>query len=144
MANGACEALEPNNSSATAETITSGTLTSLAICPAGDEDYYQFDIVAEQDMTIAIFFDNRDGDGDLDLVLFDSEQNVIQQSKGFDDMETIVRSMAMDNQLAVGTYFIQVVGFKPSVQNTYRLELTLSDGASIDAGVDAMIDAPAS
>jgi hypothetical protein len=121
-----CAASEPNNDLSTAAAITPNTPTALAICPAGDTDFFSFDITAGQDVTIEATFDNMGGAGDLEMRLYDGTGANIDGSMGFGNVESIERSAAMSNQLPPDTYRVEIYGFNASVQNAYTLTVTIN------------------
>ncbi len=119
-----CAAYEPNDELAQAYPIEPGTYSPLAICPAGDDDYFSFVLDSPRDMVVDALFDNKDGAGDLEMRLYDSNGEVIDSSENFTDNEHIERSLAQSNQLVAGTYIVQVWGYNGTVQNDYELVLT--------------------
>ena len=131
-----CSLFEPNDAIGEAVQIDPGAY-GLGICPAGESDYLQFTVAANQDVTIRISFSTAGGGGDLDLRLFDASNGaVIDVSEGIGDEEMITRSSGAGNQLAAGDYIIQVFPFAASMQNNYSLELTVQDGPPpIDASL---------
>src|SRR5690606_16371298 len=97
---------------------------AVAICPAGDADFYEFNVVAGQDAIMEIAFDNMGGAGDLELRLYDGTGQNIDGSMSFSNSERIERTAALGNQLPAGAYHLEVYGFQTTVQNTYTLTIT--------------------
>jgi hypothetical protein len=120
-----CNELEPNDEIATAAVIVPGTYPGLAICPAGDRDFYRFEVAANADVVVEITFDNRAGAGDLDLRLYGPLGAVVASSAGFGDVERIERSLAMENRLDEGEYTAEVYGATVQVENEYQLTLSI-------------------
>jgi len=121
---GGCGNLEPNESLAQAMPITPGSY-ELGICTPGDNDYFEITLGDAQDLLVRIDFVNA-AMKDLEMRLYDSLGAVIDRSETFNDFEQIERSLAMSNQLAAGTYFVQVFGFNNSNTNDYTLTLTIT------------------
>jgi hypothetical protein len=121
-----CETGEPNDDISEAFSISAGTHSDLAICPAGDKDFYRFSLGDAQDLIIVLSFDNMGGAGDLEMRLYDGQGNIVDGSMGFGNTERIERSLAMSNQLPAGDYSIEIYAFSASTQNTYTLELAIT------------------
>ncbi len=122
-----CTAYEPNDALAEAIAIEPGTYEPLAICPAGDDDYFSFVVGDNQDMVVEALFSNQGGAGDLEMRLYNSSGEVVDRSETFNDNERIERSLAGSNQLLAGTYIVQMYGFNDTTENTYSLVLTISN-----------------
>jgi hypothetical protein len=132
-----CLVDEPNDDQETAPTVRSFMVLG-AICPAGDRDFYQFTTDGSQDVVVELRFDNRDGAGDLDLVIRNaSGTEVPPASRGIGDVERIERTISSpDGRLPAGMYAIEVFAADGQRENSYSLELTLTpDTAVLDAGV---------
>ena len=121
-----CDTGEPNDDISEAFSISAGTHSDLAICPAGDKDFYRFTLGEAQDLVIALTFDNMGGAGDLEMRLYDRLGAIVDGSMGFGNTERIERSLAMTNQLPAGDYSIEIYPFSASTQNTYSLDLAIT------------------
>lgn len=118
-----CAELEPNNSLATALAIEAGPLQA-AVCPAGDDDFYGFELTGSEDMAIDLTFEQ--GANDLELALYDvAAIEVLTISTGTDGDERIERSEAVSGRLPAGSYAVRVFGRDDDVQNPYELVLSL-------------------
>ena len=113
-----CERGEPNNSPPTATPIVTGLLHQLAVCPAGDVDYFAFDIAATDNLHIEVVFENVGGAGDLDIRLYTDTGRMVDLSAGFGNTETIDRS-----DLEAGTYILEVYGYTALIANDYDLSV---------------------
>lgn len=118
--------LEPNNS------ITDPTLTSipslkvytrlvqLAICPAGDQDFFRFDVeVGGTNALAEIEFDPVHGD--LVVEMLNSSGVSISVGRPIGANEGIIR-VAVAN-LAVGTYYALVRGDDALLRNNYKITI---------------------
>lgn len=115
---------EPNNTFEQATPFSAGSYGPIAIYPAGDHDFFEFELAAPSDVTIDVLF--MQANGDLDMKLYDGALNQIGSSAGFVDNEQIVRSAAMGGQLGPGTFFIEVYGYNNTyVNENYTLALTV-------------------
>lgn len=134
-----CSYLEPNNDLPEAVQIEPGTF-GLGICTAGDEDYFRFDIEDNRDFFTEIRFDSSTGDLVLRLYRA-SDGALVDTSSTFDDVERIEHTAAMANQLAAGSYIIEVSGQASGETNNYVMEVSItSPPGTPDAGVlDAAI-----
>ncbi len=122
-----CTAYEPNETLATAPTITAGTY-QLSICTGGDKDFFRFAVTdgIAGAVDIQIDFDNNKGAGDLELRLYDSTGMLIDQSMGFGDVESITRDgLTGGEPLAIGEYVLEVYGFNAAVTSDYQLTLAI-------------------
>lgn len=135
----ACAELEPNDALEAPSPIAPGTY-ALAICPAGEHDFFSFNLAVNQDVTIEVTFAEGGEDGDLDMRLYrESDGAVMSESEGFSTTEQIAHVAADGDQLAEGTYVVEVFPFADTIGNDYSLVLTITAGPMVDAG---MIDAP--
>lgn len=132
-----CTAYEPNDAQDSAIAIEAGTL-SAAVCPEGDRDWYAFSVDGAQDVVIELRFDNRNGAGDLDMLLFDDQgAELLPKGNGFSDVERIERTATSQHgRLPAGTYAVEVFAFQNNRTNDYTLELTIDPptGGTPDAG----------
>jgi len=126
-----CGQLEPNDLLAEALAVEPGTFQA-AICPAGDIDYYRFDLDGTQDLAVDVIF--VAGPNDLELELLDADTGgVLTISTGVDGNERIERSPAVSGRLPEGSYAVRVFGREGTVQNDYEVVLILGSLLS-DAG----------
>ena len=109
-----CDYKEPNDSIATAATITTSDSGPAAICPAtpDDHDFYRFTVPAgATSVTVKIIFTIRPN-GDLDMRLWDpaNPANFIAQSRGVGAGETIICPGASPScpTLVAGDYVFEV------------------------------------
>lgn len=117
-----CGQLEPNELLAEALAVEPGTFQA-AICPAGDIDFYRFDLDGTQDLAIDVTF--AAGANDLELELLDADTGgVLTISTGIDGNERIERSPAVSGRLPEGAYAVRVFGRDSAVQNDYEVVLT--------------------
>lgn len=125
-----CDQLEPNDRLDDGSPIGPGALAA-AICPAGDVDYFRFDLDGEQDMAVDLTFEA--GPSDLELELYEAETaSLITISTGLDANERIEYSEEVSGRLPAGTYGVRVFARDAEAQNDYDLTLTI--GALPDAG----------
>jgi hypothetical protein len=109
---------EDNDSCQEAVLITPGTYPDLQIC-TGDHDWFGVDILARQTVTITILFSHSQGD--LDLVLYDSDCVTQRAYSGSStDDEQIVYT-----PLYGGIHHFDVYGYQDA-ENTYDLIVTTS------------------
>ena len=108
---------EANNSCGAAKGIGPGTY-DVAICPAGDEDWYTIQLSAGQTLTAQVTFTHDDGD--LDLFLYNQNDCAVYKVKSTssNDMETVSIS-------APGTYVLRVVEFSGQQENSYSLTVNI-------------------
>jgi hypothetical protein len=124
-----CDYKEPNNSLATAASITEADTGPAAICAGApeDHDFYRFTVPASAtQIDIRIAYTFRAG-GDLDLRLYDQTGAVLAQSVGFGDEERITcpgRAPACP-MLAAGDYVFEVLPAPGSV-NRYTIALAIA------------------
>lgn len=128
----ACGVLEPNESLGTPALADPGTFVA-AICPAGDQDFYGFDLSGSEDLVIELTFEA--GVNDLELELYDATSgDVLTLSTGGDGDEKIEHSAANSNRLGAGTYAMRVFGRDLQVQNEYQLMWRRGFALPVDAG----------
>jgi hypothetical protein len=119
-AGGACDELEPNGSQGEAPEIEPGSF-QVAICPAGDVDFYGFGLDGKQDLIVEVTFEA--GADDIEMELLDAEGDVVTISTGVDGDERIERSPQVTGRLPAGSYAVRVFGREAAVQNDYQLVL---------------------
>jgi len=113
---------EDNDDRANATLADFGDQTGLTICPS-DDDWYTVDLAAGDGLTAGIFFD--DAQGDLDLQIVDAMGNTLASSVSVVNNEEATVGMVA----AAGTYYVRVYGFLGAA-NDYDLSLTLIPGGT--------------
>lgn len=112
------EGSEPNDSMASASSISNNTTITATIGSSTDLDYYKFTISSTKTCTIYL---TPPSSKDYDLYLLNSSGTQIGSStNGTGTVDTITKS------LAAGTYYIQVKGYSGaySTTMTYTLKIT--------------------
>ncbi|MSP72904.1 MAG: hypothetical protein EXR76_12180 [Myxococcales bacterium] len=94
------------------------------IC-AGDVDFYEIDLPAGSNVTLAVRFAHADGDLDVELL---GPGGLTVQGRSSDDDE-IISLMPVP---AAGSYLLRVFGYIDAA-NAYRIELVLEDAVACDA-----------
>jgi hypothetical protein len=119
---------EPNNSytSPFVTPVTSGgfktyKLTGLAICPAGDVDYYEFNTNAANQMVTATITYGSSG-SPLDLQILNSNGMNIKNGTGSGNSS----SASVANLETDATYFVFVEASMSGGANSYSLEIDVS------------------
>lgn len=109
---------EPNNTTATAGTIASGTTYNAIIASASDPDYYKLVITATSNITVSLT--NLPFDYDMQLLNSSGTQVAISQA-GNTTSESITYTNA-----AAGTYYVYVYGYNGafSTTNCYAVKAT--------------------
>jgi hypothetical protein len=117
---GCTTAFEPNETQATAKTITAGATNSAAITTATDVDYFKVVTTATSNNT----FDLSGPAGlDYDLYIYNSAGTQI----GASESATAVEKVDLTNQVA-GTYFIGVFGYAGALSTTcYTIKATITN-----------------
>ena len=128
-----CAYKEPNNTVDAPATITPGVDTGpAAICKQapdamGDDlDFYKFAVPGGTTKVTLTLTLSPDG-GDLDLILYDPQGNLLGQSRGFSMTETLVCpgvSPACPS-LPAGDYVFEVLPGKPGNLNNYTFNVAL-------------------
>ena len=108
---------EPNDSFATATDLGTGdrTETGLTIHNAGGVDFYRWTASADGTLTVDALFTHADGD--LGLLLYDDNQNILTGSLSTSDNEHMSYSVT-----AGQSYYIWVAGYQ-AAENTYDLQI---------------------
>lgn len=133
-----CLAFEPNGSPTEATVIAPGDYMA-AICVGGESDYYRITLDGSQGVLATITFDNRGGDGDIDLRLLTADgATSIDESRTSNDVEDVMcpGGIFCNDPLPAGDYLLQVLGFNASVESAYTLHLE-NPVPAVDAGIDA-------
>ncbi len=115
---GCSDALEPNNSTGTAPTITLPATINALIASSSDVDYYKFTLGATSNISITL--GNLAADYDLRLLNGSGSQLAISQAGG-----TTSESITYNNA-AAGTYFIHVYGYNGAFSATQCYALNAS------------------
>lgn len=119
-----CPRFEPNDRLEEASILERRNALA-AVCPAGDEDYYAFDVERDQDVTVLVRFESPQSMRDLDLRLYDDSGALIDESATLDDFEFIQRTSAFSNRLPQGGYSFAVRARDQATQNDYAFVLTV-------------------
>ena len=125
-----CMYKEPNDTLATAAPITTADVGPAAICSTDsteDHDFYKLTIPAGTTKAVfQISFVERPT-GDLDLRLYDANSNIIAQSRGFSDTETITcpGTSPPCATLTAGDYVFEVFPAIAGAVNNYNIALTV-------------------
>jgi hypothetical protein len=122
-------AFEPNETTATAATITSGVVNSAAITTATDVDYFKITTTA----TSNIVYNLVGPSGvDFDLTIYNSAGTQLSTASGATATETI----SLTNQV-VGTYYIKVFGYLGALSPTcYTIAATATTVTSCQSTKD--------
>lgn len=126
-----CDYKEPNDTAATAASITPGDTGPAAICAgsAADHDFYKFTVTAATTkVEIRIAYTYRAA-GDLDLRLYDATGGtMLSQSTGFSNEELIVcpGTSPMCARLAAGDYVFDVYPGVAGAVNRYTIALAIT------------------
>jgi hypothetical protein len=121
-----CDYKEPNDTVATAATLTPAETGPAAICPADDHDFFKLTIDAAA-TTVELRMTHAAALGDLDLRLHDSTgTQVLAASRGFGDDELIICPGASPPcaALTAGDYLLEVFPATAGVANRYTLAIT--------------------
>jgi hypothetical protein len=122
-------AFEPNETQATAATITSGVTNSSAITTATDIDYYKIVTTAT---TSNVFNLVGPAGVDYDLYIYNSAGTQI----GSGTTSTATETVSLASQ-AAGTYYIKVIGFNGANSATcYTIKATATVATSCQSALD--------
>lgn len=116
-----CSNGEPNDSITVPSPIELGPTHEMGICPAGDVDFFSFDLEASSVLYIQAEFDNGGGAGDIDMRLYTSNQLQVDLAAGFGNEEVIRR-----DDLEAGGYILEVHGYQATVDNDYDLAVVVA------------------
>lgn len=119
---------ELNNTCGEATVLSSGTYADLAVC--ADPDYYAFDLLPLQTLTVKAIYDPATAAGDLDITLFgpnDCATFIKSESR-----ETIANSTAIAEvityQAPTGGRFNLLSSLFAGINVPYTLEVDIQDG----------------
>ena len=112
----AADDFEPNDSFATPIDLGTGDQTheELSIHEANNDDWYKWTASADGSLSVELLF--QQSQGDLDLTLYDAQENELVASFTTTDNEQLTFDVVADQN-----YFIQVVGFRGATQDNYTL-----------------------
>jgi hypothetical protein len=110
---------EPNQMEQQATKLKAGLYEGLAICGAGDIDWYSFDFQSGDVVTITSFFENDDGDLDLFFKKL-NDPMWIKTAANSTDNETFTTNPLP----STATYVLKVEGFQ-GANNAYTLEVSV-------------------
>jgi hypothetical protein len=113
---------EENDDRDNASLLDFGETTGLTVCPE-DDDFYAVELNAGDGLTAQIFFD--DAEGDLDLQIQDEEGRILASSVSISDHEEATVGTVLNG----GLYFVRVNGFLGATGD-YDLNLQRIDGGT--------------
>lgn len=97
---------------------------------AGDDDWFKFRKTTAGNVDVRLTFEHDYGD--VDLEVRDSNNQLIGQSQGTSDTETV-----SFNAAAQGTYYVRAYGYQGASNPNYRLQITPTFG---NGGLDVAAD----
>lgn len=122
--------IEPNDMTSNAwvtpipSTMPSVSLVQLAICPTTDKDLFRFGVEANgKNMKATITTDVASGP--LLLQILNGAGATIANGQAVSQTEIVVAV----NNLAIGSYYVQVAANGEDVQNNYTIDIVTCDGA---------------
>ena len=122
-------AFEPNETQATAATISSGVTNSAAISTSTDIDYYKIVTTATSNNVFNLVGPSG---VDYDLYVYNSAGTQIGSSLGGTATETVT----LNNQ-AAGTYYVKVIGYNgANSQTCYTIKATATTVTSCQSAYD--------
>jgi hypothetical protein len=107
---------EPNNSLATAASVTASFSKSLAITTTTDNDYFKFKYPSAGKISVKVTFSHSNGD--IDVRLINGSKKIVNKSVSSTDNE----SMSYTTTKA-GIYYVKVYGYK-GAKGKYKIEVT--------------------
>jgi hypothetical protein len=113
---------EPNDSFAAASdlgTVGSRTEASLSIHDSENDDYYRFSAAAAGTLTVDVQFSHAAGD--IDIVLYDENQDFLDSSGSVGNSERILWSVSPGE-----VYYLQVYGYSGETNANYSLQLNVA------------------
>lgn len=119
-------ALEPNNSIGTAYNTPVATqratldLTGLAICPAGDLDFYKVTTTAA-DQTLTATMTYSEGEAILNVQILDTQGNTLANGSGSSNVLTATHSLPNSG----AAYYVEVSSSQSGGENNYSLNLAV-------------------
>jgi len=96
---------------------------NLSIHAAGNNDYFQVTASANGELTFSINF--IDSDGDLDLIVYDSNRNFVARSDSVSDNESITVQAVQGEQ-----FFVRVYGYNNDTNLEYSLFVDQAEGTT--------------
>ncbi|WP_017715519.1 pre-peptidase C-terminal domain-containing protein [Kamptonema formosum] len=119
--------LESNDSFDTATELREAqTLTGLSVHEAGNDDYFKFTLNEDGQFDDSVTINFTHASGDLDLELYNSDQEMVASSGGVGDWESISL-----NGLIADDYFVRVFGYGGGTNPYYDLTVDAPIGTSI-------------
>ncbi|WP_460560113.1 M4 family metallopeptidase [Ferruginibacter profundus] len=129
VASGCAAAFEPNETLATAASITSGVTNSAAISSTTDIDYFKIVTTATSSNVFNLV---GPGGVDYDLYIYNSAGTQIGSGTGSTATETV----SLTSQ-AAGTYYIKVIGYNGANSATcYTIKATATVATSCQSALD--------
>jgi hypothetical protein len=98
---------------------------------AADDDWFKFRKTSAGNVDVQLTFEHDYGD--VDLEVRNSDNQLIGQSQGTSDSETV-----SFNAAAQGTYYVRAYGYQGASNPNYRLQITptFGNGGSLDVAAD--------
>ena len=120
--------IEPNNSidDPTLTTIPSSgpfRLVSLAICPTGDQDYFQF-VIESNGVSVVVEIEHMSNRGLLGLELLKGDGSILATGSPVSGNPDLIRVPSPN--IPQDTYFVRVFPSETGIQNNYSLEISLT------------------
>jgi hypothetical protein len=114
------EESEPNSACNQAKGLPPGLYEDLAVCPAGDEDWFAFILQTGQKLTVTALFEHDSGD--LEMFLYDQSacSSYLKSSTSSTDNETISFVAPVN-----GTYTVRIMEFAQEAENSYSLQVSI-------------------
>lgn len=121
------DVFENNDSAAEATTISDGSYSLLVCGNPVDDDWFQTDVVAGEEITIDLLFSHADGN--VDLLLFDDRSltGPVRTSQSMSDNESITYKSARDQTL---TWRVLTTSSSPSIN--YDMNITTVPAGTCD------------
>ena len=107
--------------------------TNLTLHQAFDDDWYKWTALEDGDFEASIFFNGALGD--LDLELYDADQNLLDESTSVTNSETVTTTVTAGQMV-----FLHVFGFGDAVQRNYDLAINSAGPSFDDAEPNDSID----
>ncbi|MBW4492767.1 MAG: pre-peptidase C-terminal domain-containing protein [Oscillatoria princeps RMCB-10] len=127
--------LESNDSFDTATELREAqTLTGLSVHEASNDDYFKFTLNEDGQFDDSVTINFTHASGDLDLELYNSDQELVASSGGVGDWESISL-----NGLIADDYFVRVVGYAGATNPYYDLTVDAPIGNAGGNGTGATV-----
>jgi hypothetical protein len=113
----------PDNTSSNAVPVASGYQASKWISKYND-DWMRVSLAAPGSLAVNVSLSHANGD--IDLYVTDSSSNIVGSSASTTNAESVTVS-----GLAAGTYYVRVLGYQGTVNNSYSISVTTSLNHSV-------------